>query len=425
MAKNFFQDVVPPERRSIRNIPIDGSRRKKNILPPNENLPAPAFSKEKKRFPSGKVFVALAVIFVGGFIFSMMTVFTSASIDIAPKSQSVSFNLAVEAKGNPLPGDKTLKFEIIEIKKEGKIEVEANGEEMVEQKASGVIIIYNNFSKDNQRLITRTRFETPEGLIYRIAESITVPGKIASGPGQVEAVVYADETGEKYNIGKTDFTIPGFKSDPLRYKGFYAKSKTVMEGGFIGKVKKVAETDKKSALSELQNSLRTDLEKEIGAKIPDGFVNLAGGAIYEFKDAGQGESFGSKALLKSEVTAVVVAFDKQSLSLVLAKQYLSDWGELPVEIRSFNNMTVSFNPGFNISLDKAPSVIPIKISGSAEIFAAINGIEMAESLKGLPKSNLNSVMAKFPGVSSAKATIRPLWKTFFPSDTAKIHINVK
>ncbi len=442
MNKNFFQDVIPPGRRSIRNVPITGVRRKKKMPPEGtpieefiqegegsnvvsrENYSKPAFPRNKKRFFSGKVFIILAIILIAGFIFGMMTAFTSASINIVPKKETVSFNMALKAEKNPSLGSGALRFEVVEIKRESQKEVNANGEEMVEKKASGTITIYNNFSKEAQRLITRTRFETPDGLIFRIAESITVPGKTAGGPGQIEVKAYADEAGPQHNIGKTDFTVPGFKNDPARYKGFYAKSKTSMEGGFIGKIKKVNEADKAIAMKALEDEARVELQKEAGAQIPDGFTALNGSTVYEFKDLGQAES-GSKAILKSEAVAFVVVFDTQSLASIIAKQFLPAWDGIPVQIRSFDNMAVSFDPSINISTGNIPSAIPLKLSGSAEVFAAINGIEVAEALKGLPKTSLNGVMASFPGVSSARAAIRPLWKGNFPANTAKIYINVE
>ncbi|MEK7062579.1 MAG: hypothetical protein AAB946_00935, partial [Patescibacteria group bacterium] len=72
MNKNVFQDVVPPERRSIRNIPIMGGRRKREApaeaeIVPVDTLPSPVFPSNKQKFPSGKIFVALAGLVLIGF----------------------------------------------------------------------------------------------------------------------------------------------------------------------------------------------------------------------------------------------------------------------------------------------------------------------------------------------------------------------
>ena len=52
----------------------------------------------------------------------------------------------------------------------------------MERKASGQIIVYNAYNDNNQKLIKNTRFETPDGKIYRIQASIIVPGtKVEEG----------------------------------------------------------------------------------------------------------------------------------------------------------------------------------------------------------------------------------------------------
>ena len=97
--------------------------------------------------------------------------------------------------------------------------VKATGTEQVSQSASGVITIYNDYSTAPQTLITNTRFEAPDGNIYRIHQGVTVPGATASAggaltPGTISVTAYADQPGASYNIGQTQFTIPGFKNDP-------------------------------------------------------------------------------------------------------------------------------------------------------------------------------------------------------------------
>ena len=129
-----------------------------------------------------------------------------------------------------------LTYEIMTIEKTDSKKIVAAGREEIEEKASGKIVIFNDFNTSSQRLIKNTRFETPEGLIYRINRSIVVPGqKTEDGekvPGSIEVTVYADEAGDKFNISLTDFTVPGFKGSP-RFEKFYARSKTPMAGGFI------------------------------------------------------------------------------------------------------------------------------------------------------------------------------------------------
>jgi len=107
-------------------------------------------------------------------------------------------------------------FDIMLVDEVGLKEVQSTSEDTVKEKASGQITVFNDFNENTQRLIKNTRFETSEGLIYRIQNSVVVPGQTvdSSGktvPGSIVVTVYSDQPGEKYNIGLTDFTIPGFK----------------------------------------------------------------------------------------------------------------------------------------------------------------------------------------------------------------------
>ncbi len=351
MPKIQFSDVTPPERRSIRDIPIpqSGKRKVPIIIKPGPasapkmpepmrqpvaeqksetlntkeagayeyyypkkepeevyNRPSSAgkSSKKRKQFIFGGL--ALTVIIV--FVVSMMTIFASATVLVTPKSQDIDVSLNLI--GATEASDESIRYEIIKLSKEQSISVPATSEEAVEIKAKGKIMIYNNFSFESQRLITRTRFESPEGLIYRIAESVNVPGKIvkdgAETPGSVEVEVFADEAGEKYNIKKTDFTIPGFKNDPARFKGFYARSVTNMEGGFVGKMKTVSESEKKAVLQNIDTETSQLIEKEIRSKIPDGLVLLPGTTIYTSTDLPQKEDSGLVVFSKEGTTYAIM-----------------------------------------------------------------------------------------------------------------------
>ncbi|HEY4515811.1 MAG TPA: hypothetical protein VJH67_01335 [Candidatus Paceibacterota bacterium] len=457
MPKNFFQDVVPPERRSIRDVPVmgGGARRRGravflnkekelepaavemhtpeesgvNVSSPSSFFVPPAFPSKARKAKKGKIAITLAFFVIVGFIFGMMTIFTSANISITPKSESVSINLALKAyKASLLVSNSTntpaLHYEIISLKREGETEVSANGEEMVEKKAEGKITVYNNFSSESQRLIARTRFETKDGLVFRIPESIVVPGKTSSGPGSVVTSLVADESGEKYNVAETSFTVPGFKNDPARFKGFYADSIGEIQGGFIGRMKKVALTDKVTALEKLDASLKVDLQKEIESQIPEEFVLLDGIIVYVFKDLPQSDSTGDTAILRREVTAQVIILNKQSISSAIGSSYLSSWEGLDLEIRDYKNLKASYYSGFTPSLVSSTDTLPLNIEGQATVYAVIPGVTIAENLAGKDKDELNTVMAGFPAVYKASASVRPIWKGAFPKDLAKIHLNV-
>ncbi len=73
----------------------------------------------------------------------------------------------------------------------------------IDGQAVGTVTIKNIMSTP-QLLVATTRFLTPEGILYRLKKTLTIPAQ-----GSVEAEVYADKKGVEGNIGPSSFTIPG------------------------------------------------------------------------------------------------------------------------------------------------------------------------------------------------------------------------
>ena len=170
MPKNIVQDIVPPERRSIHDIPLPNRPMKKElpVSPPSSddfateepkvyryeenNLPSSFRGNSKKTIWIG---VVVAVIIV---VFAVASLFTKATILVTPASQSIEADSSVVLGASRTATGKELSFDIIKLSKSGGKEVPANGEEKVEKKASGIIVVYNNVDTSSQRLIKNTRF---------------------------------------------------------------------------------------------------------------------------------------------------------------------------------------------------------------------------------------------------------------------------
>ena len=454
MPRIQFSDVTPPERRSIRDVPIPSGGKRKvpiSIKPTPKTEPVDFNSKiaeitEKKNdgpyeyyYPKNEkgsgqyeggdnkskkkfIFGGIAILVVVVFIVGMMTVFASATINIVPKNQDVEVNMKITATNEAEEG--VIGYEVVKLSKSKNVSVPTTGEEAVEVKASGKIMVYNNFSSEPQRLIIRTRFETKEGLIYRIPESIVVPGKTVKNgvetPGSKEIEVFADEPGDKYNIKKTDFNIPGFKNDANRYENFYARSITEMTGGFVGKRKTVLPTDKQTALQNIDSEVQADLEKDLQSKIPDGMTLLSGSILYKSKELPQKEE-SSSVVIEKEVTAYAVMLNTQNLSDQITKQYVSEspnWSGIKSEIKNFLLLNVAGMPNDLKTGDK----ISLQIKGKAKVWAKIDTNIINQKLLGAPKKEVAKLMDEFAGISSITATIRPIWKQSFPKDSLKIHV---
>ena len=474
MPRIQFSDVTPPDnRRSIRDVPIPtGGKRKvpiniKPVVKPvidvapiqTNTPPAPApqsnFNAKMSEISEKKttnayeyyypkkggeseyagttnkskkktwIFSSVIVVVIVVFIIGMMTIFASATINIVPKNQKLS--VAIETNATNEMEEGSIKYEVVKLSQSKTVSVPATGEEVAEIKASGKILIYNNFSSEPQRLIIRTRFETKEGLIYRIPESVVVPGKTTKNgvttPGSIEVQVYADEPGEKYNIGKVDFTVPGFKSDSVRFNNFYARSVSDMTGGFVGKMKTLLPADKQTALQNIDSEIQADLIKEMQTKIPDGLVLLTDSIIFKSIEL-PAKDESSSVLLGKEVTAFAILFNKEELSQKISTEYLSElpeWQSIKPSIYDFSPLSVDKITGNPENGEK----ISLQLKGEIDIWANIDTTAISQKLVGAPKGDVQKVMDEYAGISSITAAIRPVWKQTFPQNTSKIRVETK
>jgi hypothetical protein len=100
--------------------------------------------------------------------------------------------------------------------------------------ASGTVEIFNELNLV-QPLVATTRLLTPDGILFRIQNGVTVPAN-----GSVKVVAKADKKGASGNIPPTSFTIPGLSA--VRQKSVYAKNTSHFTNG-TATVKTLGEDD--------------------------------------------------------------------------------------------------------------------------------------------------------------------------------------
>lgn len=419
-----MQDIVPPDGiRSIRRIAIPETKQKP------EKARAEAIREVREEFQSARIRAhaprdwkkyyyglgALAVVILAVIISSL---FHSATVSVSPKQLVTDIAASLIAKKDA--GGADLPFTLATIKKTGSVTVKASGEEKVEKRASGVIVVYNNYSSAPQRLIKNTRFETPEGLIFRIDQSVTVPGKKGTLPGSIEATVYADEAGEKYNVGLKDFTIPGFKGDP-RYAAFSAKSKpsAPLAGGFSGLMKVVSDADRKAAQAQIEKDLKLELMKQAGSDISGDLVLFDGAYVMNFVPLSQEAGTNNQVTIREEGTLSAYVFNKKSLSAAAAKVVIKDYKNEPILIENIEDLAFVPKKAIDPASDKEVS---FTLSGNAHFAWAYDEASLKQALLGKSRSEVQAVIAKFPMLERVDISMSPFWRRSFPDDVAKISI---
>jgi hypothetical protein len=472
MEKKYLDDVVPPaQKRSIRDIPVPARKgRGQNPIHKSPNtksvesntrLESPkkngggnlseemvevneeilkksgggnSGNKIKKYLTWGGVIIVLIAIFL------VLSSFDSAKVTIKPKQVETSVNKNMEIAD--LSGTDTsydLGYRTIELAKEASTVVEADSEEFVQQKASGIITIYNNYSSEEQNLIRNTRFESPEGLIYRIQESVTVPGYTGSEsnitPGSLDVEVVADEFGDEYNVDSATFTIPGFKGQEP-YEFFSAETKTAISGGFDGVRKVVSESNIETASAELKESVNEMLVNELQNQITDEFIAVYNSGYFTYQNIEQSDDPNSEGVilkLKGELAAKV--FNKIDLSNSVAvntlNEYTLDQNVLIKDLDS-GSLAITTDTVVNETEDEDGEIVEtsenienLNVSGSMNFVWQINEEEIKKGLMGVSENQLGDVMQNFVAVSGAESVIKPFWRSKFPTEIEKINIQIE
>ncbi len=416
-----MQDVLPPHEKSIRQIPVPAGRKRMSAY----DVPEQKLGRERgPRKTSLILWIAAGIVVCTLVGLLLAALFEGASITVTPRAQSVILNDTLTASPNA-PTD-SLAYETLSLDRQTSRDIPARGTTQVERRASGGITIYNAYGKEPQKLIKNTRFETQDGKIYRINESVTVPGATTLAdksirPGEITVTVYADSAGEEYNHGATTFTIPGFKGDP-RFDKFSAKSTTAITGGYIGEEKIVADADLSEALASMHTELTQSLNEALVAELPVGYILLPSTIALAFtespREQGGGET--AKVILMGHAKAAMVR--EKDLAGEIAKKHVEGYAGEALLFRDKNALSVTTPPVAILGDD----ALTLTLSGEPVLVWQFDSESLKVALAGKDRAAFETAIATFkPAIARAEASIRPFFKSAFPSDPEDIEVYVE
>jgi hypothetical protein len=373
-----------------------------------------------RRYIVGGVLLAI-VLFVG---FATTILLSGAEVTIKPKVFDTTVQATFTAKIKPGAGE--LGYELLTLEEVGEKTVAATGQEEIKAQATGKITVYNAFSSTPQRLIKNTRFESPNGLIYRITDSIVIPGykKDASGetiPGSVTAEVFADSTGEAYNLANARFSVPGLKGSEQFDKIYAETVEGGIQGGFEGVKFIIDETELATTKQKLDTELRDKLLSRIASEQPNDYIAFDPSVTFVYESLPASEGSGKTAVIKERVRLLVPLFRKSDLASFLAQNTSSSYDKAPVRLDDPKKLTFSYDPPLTEDITTKES-LTFKLSGPIKIIWQVDQEKLKKELIGVSKSDVPLLFSKYSSIENAETVVRPIWKTSFPEDTAKITI---
>lgn len=414
--KRSIRDVERKRRDSDNGEGSDGGsgRRKKDA--PRSQPPGRYDSDRAATF--GLWFVGIIGLFFIFFLFSV--IFAETTVTVYPETASIAIDDTFTATNDPeISG---IPFTVVSAESTIELAATSSGSEYREEVASGQVRIYNDYTNESIRLVPNTRFESSDGLIYRIREAVTVPGQTSSGAGSVTAIIYADEVGAEHNRSSGTLSIPGFAGTAYE-EGVYAEVETVISGGIAGDVPVIATSTQTMLEEEAAVQLRDQLTSEVMADIPDGFI-LYDDALFFSTSIGTGsDETASESTLEVTGTLQAAVFDGRQLSSFLATNYSSDVSsDSHVLISDLQNYDFSIEDKDDVNLDQAGS-FEFSLAGTSQIVWQFDERALIRDLRGLQKDRLNEVLVNYESIQEAEVVTRPFWKRTLPDDAPDITVN--
>lgn len=377
----------------------------------------PNFNDFKTRIIIG---IAIVVVLIVGWILAYV-VLPSAQISIKAQTTRIETDLDVTLDPNAGSDNieqKVLRAETKDVKKTVSEKFDATGEKDVGKKSSGTIQV-TNYCFNPGTLPSGTVFTSASGLKFVSTEAVTVANGInIFGECQetnANVPVSAQDSGDKYNLAPTGYTVGGYSSSDV--SGFGQQ----MSGGTSEIAKVVSQADVDNAAKKLMEKKEDTIVDELKSQFKDSFYLFEGTYKAKAGAAVSSPAVGEKAndgQVNIEFTYTVTGVERESLVKILETEQLKKVSSPDQSIleNGLNDATIQIN-------GNTPAVANIKTNGFAG--PEINTAALAEEIKGKRYGKVIEIVKAKEGVREVEADFSPFWVFSAPRRTSKINITIE
>lgn len=427
-----LQDIRPANQpRKQRKVP-GPQRPKRPATEPElrssmtEHIPSIVIEDGRKRSKINLVWAILLFIFIVGGAIGLSSLLGKTELTIYPEFRDP--NISAEFTAFPKSTDGALRYEIMTIEETSESQVQASGKIEVEEQTTGMIQIQKS-TPGAERLIKNTRFRTPEGLIFRIQESVVVPGAITNDagervPGTIQAEVFADDVGEAYNVpAGTTFDVPGFQEGGFTalYQAISATNAEDFTGGFSGPQFQIDDSELSTRRQALQIELRNNLLQKVEPNKPAGMVAFPGAVAVTYTQLPTVEYGNDLVTIREKAVLQIPLFAGDELGAFLAKEAVATYDGGPVRVDDPQTLLFNYSsPTTSSSVIANAESLTFTLTGKPRLIWEYDAEKLTQDLAGLPKTAVKNAIGAYPGIEGAKAHITPFWKRTFPENPEDI-----
>ncbi|MFH1610653.1 MAG: baseplate J/gp47 family protein [Patescibacteria group bacterium] len=280
-----------------------------------------------------------------------------------------------------------------------------------EGKARGTVTIINK-NNQSQVLIATTRFLSPDGLLFRLTNQVSIP---AGGETAVE--IQADEIGSKYDIGPAHFSIPGLSAS-LQQK-IYGITKEPMTGG----LRRIGTLTSDEIIKAQKKNIES-LDKQVAQKLnlesnDEKIVLTEKEIISEDTSNKEGDEI-EKFTITLKVKVKTITINKEKLLSWAKEQYKKDLDD--------TNEIINYDlDKFAYSLeDIASTFITMQTFLPAYVLGTLDIANFdKKKLYGLDEDGLKTFFVQYDNVKEVEVQFWPFWVRSVPSMQDHIDIRIK
>ncbi len=447
-----LSDIVPidPAEENSEELPRAKKQKDSQTMPPREKKrkefveEAPTAEAEPERYEMRRsaadeplsprwgrrkkvlVGVLILIVVAGGVAWGVSTWFGHATIVLGFKQspwQATTTVMASKALSSVDTARAMIPAEVFDATRNTTYLFPASGSANVSQKATAKILVYNAYSSSPQDLVATTRFVAPDGKIFRLTNRITVPGaKITNGqivPSSIETDVVADAAGPAYNVGPFDkLTIPGFKGTP-KYDAFYGAMSAPASGGFIGERKTPTAQDITAAKQKATTVLETSLETSVLSGRPEGFVIPDGAFSFNVTKISVNMNTDDQGNFSvfAEAEYAAIGFRESDLRALLLAGAAN--GDATLDFKALSLSYADIKPDFT------NGTLSFSSGASGTLTEAFDADQFKKNILGKNLDSARNVILALPGLTDAKISLWPFWKSTVPSRVSGISVSVE
>ncbi len=277
--------------------------------------------------------------------------------------------------------------------------------------ATGQVMLYNK-THANQVLIKTTRLLSKDGVLFHLADRITVPAL-----GSVAAQVYADQPGGESDIMPSSFTIPGLSAD--KQQVIFAESTESMSGG-SRKIGTISADDIATAKADFKRKAANAYRQSLVSGETAAFVvSVINEQSVVNRNVGEEAS---DFTISGSSTVAVVSYNPAQLKDLAIKQFggaVDQDGEKVIVLGQDPAVSLS-------SYDVNKKTAEITVSQDATVTLDVDGGKISpEQFVGKRKEEIERSILQLDHVTGAEVVFFPSWINAAPSMASRIKIVVK